>query len=78
MSKFKDYFFEKMKSLKQPTSIEKLMQASQTKLTQEAVESIVALINKTVGDWNREKNLDGKEIEKVIIEGIKSKAINFE
>jgi hypothetical protein len=50
----------------------------ETGLDKEAVDSIVALINKTVNDFNREKNLDGRKIEQLIIDAIKSKAINIE
>lgn len=73
MSKFESYFFEK-----ESDSIEKLIQSTGSQLSKETVESIVALINKTVSDWNREKQADGKEIEKIIVNGIKSKVINFE
>jgi hypothetical protein len=79
MSKFESYFFEKFgnpQSTNSEDRIQKLVQ--DTQLEQEAIESLVALINKTVIDWNRDKKLDGKEIEKLIVLAIKEKAIQIE
>jgi len=66
MSQFKEYFFEKIGRVEPHTGLDK-----------EVVESIVALINKTIKDFNREKKLDDESIKKVIIQGIQSGIIDF-
>ena len=58
-SKFEEYFFEKMKGL-EPTQIDDAYDriGAHTGLDKEVVESIVALVNKTLTDWNRDRDMD--------------------
>lgn len=44
-------------------------------LDKDVVENIIAIVNKTLNDWNREKMLDGEEIEKIIKKGLESHII---
>jgi len=55
--------------------IEILMKKYDIQLDREVVETVIALVNKTLNDWNRDKNINGDEIEKVIIQSIKDKII---
>jgi len=58
------------------TSVQKLIDDNDISIDVDTVETIIALVEKGLNDWNREKKLDSKEIENIVIKGIESGLIN--
>lgn len=74
---FNEYFMESLQSNKDEDKIEGFIKANNIKLDRGVVKTIIAIINKTMRDYNRDKDLNGNEIEKVIVAAIKYKIINI-
>lgn len=71
MSKMLDYYLEDL-DRSQEDDIDSLINQNNISLEKNIVETIISLANKTFQDFNREKNLDGEEIMKVLSSAIKS------
>lgn len=56
-------------------SIQSFINTNDIKLDKENVETIIAIVDKTLDDYNREKKLDGNEIEKVVLKAIEDNLI---
>ncbi len=56
--------------------IEEFIRKNEIELDPDSVETIIALTNKTLKDFNREKGIDGREIESIVFHGIKDGLIN--
>jgi len=74
---FNEYFIESLQSNKDEDKIEAFIKANNINLDRGVVKTIIAIINKTMRDYNRDKDLNGNEIEKVIVAAIKYKIINI-
>lgn len=62
---------------KDETGIESFIQKYDISLDKETVETIIALTNKTLADFNREKDIDGKVIESTVMNAIKDGLIQI-
>jgi len=51
-------------------TVDKLIQDNNISIDKSNVETIIALVYKTLDDYNREKKLNGKEIETIVVSAI--------
>jgi hypothetical protein len=74
---FNEYFMESLQSKKEDDKIDTFIKGNGIKLDRGVVKTIIAITNKSLRDYNRDKDLDGNEIEKVVVAAIKDKIINI-
>ena len=55
----------------------KLIDDNNISIDQNSVETIISLVNKNLNDWNREKNLNGSEIVKIVNKAIELELIDI-
>lgn len=60
----------------QENKFKKIIDDNDISIDEDTVKNIVAVVDKTLNDWNREKKLDSKEIETVISKAIESGLIH--
>jgi len=77
MSKFSDYMTRYLKEQDESKEITNFIDKYSIDIESNNVESFIALINKTIYDWNRDKDFDKKQINEIIINAIKEGLINI-
>jgi len=56
-------------------TLDDFIKENDIKIPEPEVETIIALVDKSLDDWNREKKLDGKEIARIVRLAIEDKII---
>lgn len=57
--------------------VDRFIEKNNFNMDRRDVESIVAIVSKTLEDWNREMNYDFQEIKKVVVKALEDKLIDL-
>ncbi len=57
--------------------VDKFIEKNNLEMDRRDVESIVAIVSKTLEDWNRERNYDFREIKNVVVEALEDRLIDL-